>query len=215
MPRLVSVNVGTPRLISYRGKRVMTGIWKEPVDGRVEVRGVNVDGDEQADRTVHGGVDKAIYAYSREDYEWWEGELGRPMEPGTFGENLTTSGIDLNDAVIGERWRVGSAVLEVSEPRFPCFKLGVKMGTQRFIKRFAKARRPGTYLRIAGEGEIGAGDSIEMSDRPGHGVTIGEFAEAYLGDRDGLKRILEAEQLSESWRSWIIDALAKRASKAG
>jgi MOSC domain-containing protein YiiM len=144
MPSLVSVNVGTPRPISYRGRQVMTGIWKEPVDGRVAVRGVNVDGDDQADRKVHGGVDKAIYAYSREDYEWWEGELARSMDPGTFGENLTTSGVDLNQAQIGERWRVGTAVLEVSEPRFPCFKLGVKMGTQRFVKRFAKARRPGT-----------------------------------------------------------------------
>ena len=114
MARLLSVNVGTARPITYRGKRVMTGIFKEPVNGRVAVRGTNVDGDEQANREVHGGVDKALYAYSREDYEWWESELSRSMEPGTFGENLTTGEIDLNAAVIGERWRVGSAVLEVS-----------------------------------------------------------------------------------------------------
>jgi MOSC domain-containing protein YiiM len=215
MASLASVNVGRPRPISYRGKQVKTGIWKEPVDGRVAVRGVNVEGDEQADRKVHGGVDKAIYAYSREDYEWWEGELSRSMEPGTFGENLTTSGVDLNEAVIGERWRVGSAVLEVSEPRFPCFKLGVKMGTQGFIKRFAKARRPGTYLRIVEEGEIGAGDQIEVIERPEHGVTIGEFAEAYLGDRDGLERVLTADRLSDSWRSWILDARDKRRERAG
>ena len=205
MPRLLSVNVGAIRPISYRGKRVMTGIFKEPVSERVSVRGVNVDGDQQADRKVHGGDDKAVYAYSREDYEWWEGQLSRAMEPGTFGENLTTTGMDLNAAVIGERWRIGSALLEVSEPRFPCFKLGVKMGTQRFVKRFAKARRPGTYLRIAEEGELGAGDAIEVVGQPGHGVTIGEFAEAYLGDRDGLERILEAEQLSDSWRAWVVE----------
>ena len=214
MPSLVSVNVGTPRPISYRGKQVMTGIFKEPVAGRAALRGVNIDGDEQADREVHGGVDKAIYAYSREDYEWWESELARPMGPGTFGENLTTSGVDLNEAVIGERWRVGSAVLEVSEPRFPCFKLGVKMGTQGFIKRFANARRPGTYLRIVEGGELGAGDEITVIHRPQHGVTVGRFANAYLGDRDELEDILAADQLSEKWREWIIDALAKRRERA-
>src|SRR5262245_23549664 len=101
MPKLLSVNVGTPRPVSYRGQQVMTGIWKEPVGGRVALRGVNVDGDEQADRKVHGGVDKAVYAYAREDYDWWEGELARSLDPGMFGENLTTSGLDLNQAVIG------------------------------------------------------------------------------------------------------------------
>src|SRR5690242_19721347 len=110
MARVISVNVGRPRPISYRGKQVKTGIFKEPVRGRVAARGVNLDGDEQANRKVHGGVDKAVYSYAREDYDWWEEELSRTMEPGAFGENLTTAGIDLGASVIGERWRVGTAV---------------------------------------------------------------------------------------------------------
>jgi MOSC domain-containing protein YiiM len=212
MPSVLSVNLGRPKPIPYRGKQVMTGIFKEPVEGRVAARGTNLEGDEQANRKVHGGVDKAVYSYSREDYDWWEGELSRTMGPGTFGENLTTAGIDLADAVIGERWRVGTTVLEVAEPRFPCFKLGVKMGTQRFVKQFAKARRPGAYLRIAEEGELGAGDPIEVLERPGHGVTIGLFAEAYLGDRDRIEDLLAAEELSVEWRSWVEEQLEKRRS---
>ena len=204
MPSILSVNVGKPQPVDYRGERVMTAIWKRPVEGRIAVRGVNLAGDDQADRSVHGGVDKAVYSYSREDYEWWESELSQPMEPGTFGENLTVAGIDLNAAVIGERWQVGSAVLEVSEPRFPCFKLGIRMGDPRFLKRFAQARRPGTYLRIVAEGDVGGGDSIDVLERPRHAVTIGQFADAFLGDRTQLSGLLAADQLSDEWRSWIV-----------
>jgi MOSC domain-containing protein YiiM len=209
-PTVLSVNVGTPRTVNYRGTPVTSAIWKEPVDRRVAARGVNLEGDGQADRTVHGGVDKSIYAYSREDYDWWESELERPMAPGTFGDNLTIAGLDPGAALIGERWRVGSAVLEVSEPRFPCSKLGVRMDDPRFLKRFAAARRPGTYLRIASEGEIGAGDEIEVFDRPPHDVTIGQFAEAYLGDHAKLPELLAADRLSDDWRSWIVERVAKR-----
>jgi MOSC domain-containing protein YiiM len=201
--RVVSVNAGQVRTVVYGGGIVTTGIWKEPVDGRVAVGGVNVEGDDQADRTVHGGIDKAVYSYASEDYAWWSSELGRELGPGTFGENLTVEGVDVLEAVIGQRWRVGSAGLEVSEPRFPCFKLGIRMADPRFLKRFASARRPGTYLRIAEEGEIGAGDTIEVLSTPDHGVTIGRFNEAYLGDRTGLQDLLRADQLSDSWREWI------------
>jgi MOSC domain-containing protein YiiM len=204
-PTVLSVNVGAPRTVNYRGTPITSAIWKQPVDGRVAARGVNLDGDGQADRAVHGGVDKAIYAYSREDYDWWESELERPLAPGTFGDNLTIAGLDPSAALIGERWRVGSAELEVSEPRFPCYKLGVRMDDPRFLKRFAAARRPGTYLRIVSGGEIGAGDEIEVLDRPPHDVTIGQFAEAYLGDHDQLSELLSAEQLSDDWRSWIVE----------
>ncbi len=204
-PTVHSVNVGMPRTVNYRGKPVTTAIWKQPVDGRIAVRGVNIAGDVQADREVHGGVDKAVYAYSREDYDWWEAELERSLAPGTFGDNLTVTGLDPSAALIGERWRVGSALFEVSEPRFPCFKLGVRMDDPRFLKRFAVARRPGTYLRIASEGEIGAGDEIEVVERPGHEVTIGRFAEAYLGDREQLSGLLAADGLSDDWRSWIAE----------
>jgi MOSC domain-containing protein YiiM len=212
MAHLVSVNVGEPRPIPYRGKQVMTGIFKEPVHGRVAAHGTNLEGDVQANPKVHGGFDKAVYAYAREDYEWWEEELSRSLGPGTFGENLTTSGLELNEARIGERWQVGSTVLEVSEPRFPCFKLGHKMGTQRFVKQFAKARRTGTYLRIVEEGDLAAGDPLRVVSRPDHGVTIGLFAEAYLDDRDRIEELLAAEGLSGEWRSWIQEQLGKRQS---
>jgi MOSC domain-containing protein YiiM len=204
---LLSVNVGRPRTIDYRGTEITSAIWKEPVEGRVAARGVNLDGDGQADRRVHGGIEKAIYAYAREDYEWWEVELGRALAPGTFGDNLTTTGMDPNAALVGERWRVGSALLEVSQPRFPCYKLGVRMDDPRFLKRFAAARRAGTYLRIVAEGEVGAGDDVEVVERPSHQVTIGLFTEAYLGDHDLLGDLLAAEQLGDEWRAWINERI--------
>jgi MOSC domain-containing protein YiiM len=208
--KLVSVNVGMPRTVEHGGRTVTTAIWKRPVTGRVELRGANLDGDGQADRSVHGGIDKAVYAYAQEDYDWWGVELGtEALEPGTFGENLTVVGIDLNATEVGERWRVGAALLEVSEPRFPCFKLGIRMGDPRFLKHFAAARRPGTYLRILEEGDLGAGDPIEVVDRPGHGVTIGVFADAVLGNRGLLDELLAADALSVTWRRWIHQRSAR------
>jgi MOSC domain-containing protein YiiM len=200
---LVSVNVGQVRTVEHNGEPITTGIWKSPVAGSIAVRGVNLDGDDQADRSVHGGVDKAVYAYASEDYGWWSQELGEKLLPGTFGENLTVSGLDLRKCLIGERWRVGSAELEVSEPRFPCFKLGIRMGDPRFLKHFARARRPGSYLRIIEEGELAAHDEIEVTARPDHGITIGQFNHAYLGDRGQLGDLLQADQLSDRWRDWI------------
>jgi MOSC domain-containing protein YiiM len=199
--QLLSVNVGGVRTIDTGGRTVTTAIWKSPVQGRLPVSGVNLSGDDQADRTVHGGAHKAVYAYAWEDTLWWQEELGRELEPGNFGENLTLRGVDVATAVVGERWRVGSALVEVSEPRFPCFKLGLRMGDPRFVKRFAAARRTGTYLRIAEEGDVGAGDRIEQVTRPDHGVTIGLFAEAYLGDHSLAARMLDAP-LSPAWRQW-------------
>jgi MOSC domain-containing protein YiiM len=197
-----SVNVGGIRTVDLGDRTITTAIWKSPVAGRVAVSGVNLSGDDQADRTVHGGVDKAVYAYAWEDTLWWQEQLGRELEPGNFGENLTLTGVDVAHAVVGERWRVGSALLEVSEPRFPCFKLGLRMGDPTFLKRFAAARRTGTYLRIVAEGDVGAGDLVEQVSRPSHGVTIRLFAEAYLGDRSLAPRLLEAPQVSEEWQSW-------------
>src|SRR5262245_31709235 len=176
---VVSVNVGRPRTVEWHGRAVTTSIWKQAVSGRVGVRGVNLDGDDQADRRVHGGPTKAIYAYAAEDYAWWGTMLDVVPEPGTFGENLTVTGVDLADRVVGERWRVGSAELRVTEPRIPCFKLGLRMGDAGFVDRFAEAARPGTYLAIESEGEIGAGDTIELLDRPDHQVTIGLVERAH------------------------------------
>jgi len=159
---VLSVNVAELRTIRWRGREVPTGIFKEPVHGPVRASGDSLEGDRQADKRVHGGDAKAVYAYAREDYEWWEGELGRELAPGTFGENLTLQGVRVSGAPPGERWRIGTALLEVTEPRTPCFKLGVKMDSLRFLKQFTAAGRPGTYLRIIEEGALAAGDSVQV-----------------------------------------------------
>jgi len=199
---VVSVNVGRIRTVSSGGKDVVTGIFKEPVDGAVPVAGVNLAGDDQADRTVHGGPDRAVYAYASEDYAWWSRELGRELQPGTFGENLTTAGIDVNAALVGERWRIGSAVLQVTTPRFPCYKLAMKMDDPAFVKRFSAALRLGSYASIVTEGALERGDAIEVVHRPSHGVTIGEMSQIYLFERRRLRELLVAE-LPGEWRRWI------------
>ena len=164
---LVSVNVGRIEPVGHHDRTVTTGIYKRPVTGRATTRGVNVVGDDQADRSVHGGPDRALYAYAAEDLEWWADQLARPMPAGMMGENLTTADVDVTNAVIGERWRIGSALLEVTAPRVPCFKLGIKMGDGRFPIRFAAAGRPGAYLRIIEHGELGVGRCRHHRRRPG------------------------------------------------
>lgn len=203
-----SVNVGTPRLVSADGHSVLTAIWKRPIQGPVALRGVNLRGDDQADRTVHGGPDKAVYAYARADIDWWEADLGRPLGSGAFGENLTVSGLPVSEAVIGERWALGSAVLQVAQPRLPCFKLGLRMGDPRFLKRFAAAGRPGAYLRVLREGDITRGDPVEVTSRPTHGVTSALVARALLGDRDLLSLALTAAELPADLRAWMQERTA-------
>jgi MOSC domain-containing protein YiiM len=200
--RLLSVNVGAVRQIELAGRARTTAIWKLPVSGRVAMRGVNVVGDQQADRRVHGGPDKAVYAYAREDYAWWERQLGRPLDPGTFGENLTTEGIEVTGALVGEQWRVGSVALQVTSPRVPCWKLGVRMGDPGFPRWFAAAGRPGAYLAILEEGEAGAGDRIQVLHRPGHRVTVGMVAASYHRDHRLAASILAAPELPAAWRQW-------------
>jgi MOSC domain-containing protein YiiM len=199
-PRLLSVNVGLPRKVPRGKGTVETAIWKDPVEGRVAARGTQLEGDRQADPSVHGGHDKAVYAYAREDYDWWEQQLGRELVPGNFGENLTTEGLDLNEARVGELWEVGSVLLEVSEPRLPCLKLGLRMEDPNFPKRFAAAVRPGAYLRILREGELGAGDEIRVVERPEHNVTMELMADARLNRGGHDERLLAAPGLSEKWR---------------
>lgn len=199
-PRVRSVNVGMPRTIAWAGRLVTTSIWKSPVAGRVRVEGVNLAGDAQADRRVHGGVHKAVYAYGEEDYAWWARHVPTTFEPGVFGENLTTAGIDLTRCVVGERWDVGSATLEVSEPRLPCFKLGIRMGDATFVERFEDACRPGTYLRIVTPGDVAAGDTIRVHDVPDHGLTVVDLMTAEVrGDERLLRRILENPDVSDAW----------------
>jgi MOSC domain-containing protein YiiM len=202
MANVVSVNVGRPRSFVLKGRSHNSSIWKEPITGRVRVRGVNVDGDEQADLKVHGGRDKAVYAYANEDYLWWSEQLGAEIGPGTFGDNITTQGIDVNGAVVGERWRIGTTTLEVAQPRLPCFKLGFRMDDPNFPHRFSQAARWGTYLRIVQEGEVGAGDEIEITERPDHGVTIDLIGKAYYLDKTLAAEILTAPQLPLGWRDW-------------
>src|SRR2546421_4754685 len=159
---VLSVNVGSVREFEYAGRPARSAIWKSPVVGRIAARGVNLAGDDQADRTAHGGPDKALYAYAVEDARWWEQEIGRALAYGEFGENLTTEVIDVNDALVGERWRIGTTVLEVSEPRIPCWRLAVRMKDKLFPRRFTEALRPGAYLRIVVEGDVAAGNEIRV-----------------------------------------------------
>lgn len=212
--KVLSVNVGLPREFEYGGRPARSAIWKEPVAGRIPVRGVNLAGDDQADRKAHGGPDKAVYAYAVEDVRWWEGELRRSLLPGQFGENLTTEGVAVNDALVGERWKVGTAVLEVSEPRVPCWRLGVRMEDPRFPRRFTEALRPGAYLRIIAEGDVGAGDDIDVVERPDHDLTVRDVLRIYAFDHDAVERLAVAPRLSGSWRGWAR-RLMEKASRPG
>ena len=204
---VVCVRVGRPLPVRAGRRTVTTAIWKDTVPGPVAARGVSLDGDEQADRRVHGGADKAVYAYASEDYDWWAAELGAPLEPGAMGENLTLAGVDVTAAVVGERWSIGSAELEVCQPRMPCGKLGIRVGDPRFPARFRAAGRPGAYLRILGEGHLAAGDEVLVTHRPDHGVTVGEVARSQR-DATLLPRLLLAPELAEAWRTWAAEQLA-------
>jgi MOSC domain-containing protein YiiM len=206
---VLSVNVGTPREFDYRGRPARSAIWKTPVGGRVAVRGVNLEGDDQADREAHGGPDKAVYAYAVEDTRWWEKQIGRPLEPGVFGENLTVEGIDVNEALVGERWGIGSTVLEVSEPRIPCWRLGVRMSDDRFLRRFTEEMRPGAYLRIVSEGDVGAGDEIRVVEKPATDLTVRDVFRIYIRDRHEAGRLIANPGMSEAWKSWAADFLQK------
>ncbi len=151
---------------------------------------------------MHGGPDKAVYAYAREDMIWWGAQLGRPIQPGEFGENLTLMGVAVSDALIGERWAVGSTLLEIAQPRFPCWKLGARMNDPDFPQRFADAGRLGAYLRIIDGGDVGAGDDVFLVHRPSHGITVGTVGDVYLRDRERAGLLLNAPELPERWRAW-------------
>jgi MOSC domain-containing protein YiiM len=213
--RVLSVNVGLPRGVSWRGKLVTTGIFKEPVAGRIPIRALNLDGDRQADLRVHGGRDKAVYAYPSEFYGLWSRE--RPelaFGPGMFGENLTTEGLLDSDVSIGDRFRVGTAELVVTQPRLPCFKLGIKMGRDQFVTEFLERGLYGFYLGVVREGEVEAGDSIiELAGDP-RGFRVTEIAHLYTRDRDdieGMQRAANLDVLPENWRSYFRKKVNGRA----
>lgn len=199
-----AVNVSAIRSIDIGGKAVTTGILKVPVTGRVPVRGVNLAGDDQADRNAHGGPEQAVYAYAAEDYDWWSEQLRRSLPPGTFGENLTLGGIDVSGARIGERWRVGSTLLGVTSPRVPCFKLAHVMNDPHFIRAFAQALRPGAYLRIIEEGDIAASDTVEVVWRPDHALTVADMVRIRFFDQKRAGDMFVAPELPSSWHAWAI-----------
>jgi MOSC domain-containing protein YiiM len=212
--KVLSVNVGLPRDFEYNGRPARSAIWKSPVAGRVAARGVNLAGDDQADRRAHGGPDKAVYAYAVEDLRRWAQQIGRPLQYGELGENLTTEGIAVNDALVGERWAVGTTVLEVSEPRVPCWRLGVRMNDKLFPRRFTEALRPGAYLRLLVEGDVGAGDEIQVIQRPDHDLTIRDVLRIYAFDRQEVGRLLTIPGMSESWRRWAEHYLQETRGRA-
>jgi MOSC domain-containing protein YiiM len=208
--RLVSVNVGLPREVTYKGRTVTTGIFKEPVQGRVMLRTLNLDGDRQADLSVHGGPSKAVYAYPSEHYDYWRGQLpGMDLPWGMFGENLTTEGLREDAVNIGDRFRIGTAEVMVTEPRLPCYKLGVKFGRDDIVKRFLQSGRTGFYFAVLREGEVGAGDDIELIARDRNNVTVPDITRLYLmkqysqADLDILDRTVQLQALPESWRDYF------------
>jgi MOSC domain-containing protein YiiM len=214
--KLVSLNVGLPREVVVPGGTVTTGIYKDPVGGRVALRRLNLDGDRQADLSVHGGPDKAVYCYPLAHYDYWKGELpGRELPWGVFGENFTIDG-PLEDAVcLGDRFSVGTAEVMVTQPRMPCYKLGLRFGSMDMVKRFLASRRSGFYLAVVREGEVGAGDEFELVARDPGGVPVSEITRLYVAKRfndadvASLRRAMEVAALPETWKSYFQERLER------
>jgi len=212
--KIISINVGQPRLVVSSGRTVSTGIYKAPVAGRVMLRTLNLDGDRQADLTVHGGRTKAVYVYPSEHYSFWREELpGTELPWGMFGENFTAEGFDDSIINIGDRFRVGSAEVTVTAPRMPCYKLGIKFGRTDILKRFLASGRTGFYLSVQREGEVEAGDEIELIERDENNVTVADITRLYARDRDDIdmmRRAIALEALPDSWRDYFRKRLVKR-----
>ena len=205
--KLISVNVGLPREITWHGRTVQTSIWKKPVQGRIHVARLNLDGDRQSDLSVHGGVDKAVYVYPSEHYSFWQSELpGADLSPGAFGENFTSEGLLEDEVQIGDRLRAGTAEFIVTQPRMPCFKLGIRFERPDLVKRFLQSKRTGFYLAVQREGEVAAGDPIEFIKRSKSGVTILDITNLYALDSQSqelLRRATELPALPESWKDYF------------
>jgi MOSC domain-containing protein YiiM len=208
--KLVSVNAGLPRGVTWDGKTVTTSIWKEPLTGSVHVSRLNVDGDRQSDPAVHGGVDKAVYVYPSEHYDYWRRELpGVELPWGAFGENFTTAGLD-EEFRIGDRLRIGSAEFAVTQPRLPCYKLAIRFGRSDMVKRFMKSGRHGFYLAVASEGEVTAGDPIFRTAYPGASLAVSDIVRLYADHSergDMLALASRLEPLPESWRHYFAERL--------
>ena len=211
--KVISLNISLPRIVEYNGGPVATGIFKEPVQGPVMLRTLNLDGDRQADLSVHGGVTKAVYAYPSEHYEFWKKEFPDMELPyGMFGENFTTEGIFEEAVNVGDCFRIGEAELMVTEPRLPCYKLGIKFRRPDIIRKFLQSRRTGFYFSVLKEGEVKAGDRIELISRNGNGIAISDITRLYAFEKDDLvtlRRAAKLEALSESWRGYFQKRLEK------
>ncbi len=211
--KLLSINVGLPKEVFHQGKLIRSGIFKAPVEGPVRVNALNLDGDQQADLTVHGGPSKAVYVYPSEHYAFWRKELPETEFPcGSFGENLTTEGLLEKDLNIGDRLCVGTVEIVVTEPRLPCYKLGVKFNRDDMVKRFLKSRRTGFYCAVLREGMISAGDAIHYLSRDENRVTVADITRLYAFDKTdyaAMRRAMEVKALSESWRGYFRQRVEK------
>src|SRR4029077_5311474 len=214
--RLLSLNTGLPREVMWHARSVTTGIFKQPVQGRVALRKLNLDGDRQADLTVHGGEYKAVYCYPAEHYEYWKDEWpGRELPMGMFGENFTVQGLFENDVHLGDRFGMGSAEVVVTQPRMPCYKLGVRFGSDDMVRRFLASERTGFYLAVTREGKVGAGDEIKVISRDENAVPVSEITRLYVAKRYGeddvksLRRALRVATLPESWKEYLRERLQK------
>jgi MOSC domain-containing protein YiiM len=214
--KIISLNVGRPRLIVYNGATISTGIFKNPVEERVPLRLLNLEGDRQADLSVHGGVYKAVYAYPYEHYDFWREALADADLPwGAFGENFTTEGLFEDDLHVGDKFQIGSAVIIVRQPRMPCYKLEAKFQRDDMIQRFLRSGRSGFYFSVEQEGEVGAGDLFELFARNGNGITIGEMNRLYFREkynRELLEKAVATQELPEDWRNYFLLRLADPAS---
>jgi MOSC domain-containing protein YiiM len=214
--KIVSLNVGLPRDVLWHGRTVTTGIYKEPVEGRVRLRTLNLDGDRQADLTVHGGQHKAVYCYPIAHYDYWKKELpGRDLPLAIFGENFTIDGLLENSVHLGDQFLVGSAEVVVTQPRLPCYKLGVRFNSDDMVKRFLASGRSGFYLAVTREGEVGAGDEIQPIAQDPNAVPVSEITRLYIAKRfshedvASLRRALLVAALPASWKDYFRDRLAK------
>jgi MOSC domain-containing protein YiiM len=213
MARVLSVNVSLPKVIDFEGQRITTGIFKEPVEGRVSLRTLNLDGDRQADLTVHGGPDKAVYAYSMEHYVYWHGIFpDLPIPIGMFGENLTVERLIETEVNVGDVFRIGSATVIATQPRMPCYKLGVKFGRMDVIKKFLASGRSGIYFRVLKEGEVAAGDSIVQIREDSNRITISDIVRLYSNEREDLqtmRRAVKVEALPKGWKRYFLEQIQK------
>jgi MOSC domain-containing protein YiiM len=216
--KLLSVNVGRPRLAVYKGATVNTGIFKQPVSGRVALRTMNLEGDRQADLTVHGGPYKAVYANPSEHYAYWRAEFpGMNLPWGVFGENFTTEGLSEDDLHVGDRFRIGSASVMVRQPRMPCYKLPIRFQRDDIIERFLISGRSGFYFSVEQEGDVGEGDTIELLSQDEEGITIAEMNRVYVREKYNralLRKAIATKALPESWREYFLPRVKSSASTA-